>query len=364
MTTMVAAAARRLHTGVVLVALTSLTGLSLSGCGNSLFDSSTSPAAELTQPKETQQQAPIAKIAVAPIIGAPDAVARQMQQEFTGAVSKQRVAVSSAKDERVDYTLRGYIVAAKDKSGTKVSYIWDVTDPTGKRVNRITGEEVVAANPSKDPWAALTPVVAQSIADKAANSFLTWLPSQGASAAVASSNSSIHPAGAGAATAGTTQPAPPATQSIAAASQPASTEATGSINRGGLVNAALVPAVSGAPGDGNTSLAAAMRRILAKEGVPAGDNRKGAYSVRGKVTVSAVSNGEQDIKIEWHVYDGHGSFVAAVTQNNKIPAGRLNGDWGAIADDAASGAAGKIKQVIADHQSGKPVQTSGAQKAG
>jgi hypothetical protein len=86
--------------------------------------------------------------------------------------------------------------------------------------------------------------------------------------------------------------------------------------------------------------------------------------VRGKVSVGAANNGEQDIKIEWHVYDGHGSFVAAVTQNNKIPAGRLDGAWGSIADDAASGAAGKIKQVIADHQAGKPIQTSGTQKTG
>ena len=43
--------------------------------------------------------------------------------------------------------LRGYIVAARDKTSTKVSYIWDVTDPTGKRVNRITGEEVVGDAP-------------------------------------------------------------------------------------------------------------------------------------------------------------------------------------------------------------------------
>ena len=67
---------------------------------------------------------------MAPIIGAPDAIAKQIQQEFTSAVEKQRVAVVTGKDERADYTLRGYIVAAKDKSATKVSYIWDVTDPT------------------------------------------------------------------------------------------------------------------------------------------------------------------------------------------------------------------------------------------
>ena len=117
-------------------------------------------------------------MAVAPIIGAPDGVAKQIQEEFSGAVERQRVSVSTAKDERVDYTLRGYIVAAKDKNGTKVSYIWDVTDPTGKRVNRITGEEIVAGHASKDPWAAITPSVAQSVAGKAANSFVPGCQTQ------------------------------------------------------------------------------------------------------------------------------------------------------------------------------------------
>ena len=94
---------------------------------------------------------PLARVAVAPIVGAPDAIAKQIQQEFTSAIEKQRVSVTASKEERADYTLRGYIVAAKDKTATKVSYIWDVTDPSGKRVNRITGEEVISANAIQGP---------------------------------------------------------------------------------------------------------------------------------------------------------------------------------------------------------------------
>ncbi len=135
---------------------------------------------------------------VAPIIGAPDGVAKQIQDEFSGAVERQRVSVSTAKDDRVDYILRGYLVAAKDKGGTKVSYIWDVTDQTGKRVNRITGEEVVSGHASKDPWAAITPTVAQSVSGKAASSFVAWLQTQGGQGAVASSSSTGQPAGVGA----------------------------------------------------------------------------------------------------------------------------------------------------------------------
>ncbi len=45
----------------------------------------------------------------------------------------------------------------------------------GKRVHRITGEEV-APGAGKDPWAAVTPQVVQSIADKTATQIASWLP--------------------------------------------------------------------------------------------------------------------------------------------------------------------------------------------
>ena len=156
-------------------------GLGLAGCetggsfgnffgSNNIFGSSgsTQLAEPVASAKPAEAQPALAKVTVAPIIGAPDGVAKQIQDEFSGAVERQRVSVSTAKDDRVDYILRGYLVAAKDKGGTKVSYIWDVTDQTGKRVNRITGEEVVSGHASKDPWAAITPTVAQSVSGKAA----------------------------------------------------------------------------------------------------------------------------------------------------------------------------------------------------
>src|SRR5947207_13640194 len=249
-----AAAARRWNPRMARVILVAILGVGLAGCetassmfGGSLFGSSNTPAPEIAAPSQPAPQPPLAKIAVAPIIGAPDAIAKQIQQEFTSAVEKQRVSVTSGKDERADYTLRGYIVAAKDKSATKVSYIWDVTDPTGKRVNRITGEEVVSANTAKDPWAALTPQVAQSIASKAASSFIAWLPSQSGQGPLAS-NVAAQPAGISA------QPAAAQGEPkrMAAGKQPAAALAgatTGSIARDGPVQA-VVPSVVGAPGDG------------------------------------------------------------------------------------------------------------------
>ena len=284
---------------------------------------------------------------MAAIVGAPDAIAKQIQQEFTSAIEKQRVSVTANKDERADYTLRGYIVAAKDKSATKVSYIWDVTDPSGKRVNRITGEEVVSANATKDPWAAITPQVAQSIAGKAANSFVAWLPSQSSQAPNVAQPSSVGaqptaaapPAGAvKRATAGKQQPG-------ATAAAPPSTT-TGSIGREGPVTA-IVPSVTGAPGDGSASLTAAIQRELTSKGVSISDRATAvAYRVEGTVTVGEAKQGKQPIHIEWLVRDPQGKKLGTVSQRNEIPEGSLDGEWGSNATQAAGAAAQGIVKLL------------------
>ena len=297
-------------------------------------------------------QPALAKVVVAPIIGAPDGTGKQIQEEFASAVEKQRITVSTAKDERVDYTLRGYIVAAKDKNGTKVSYIWDVTDPTGKRVNRITGEEIVPGHSSKDPWAAMTPAIAQSIASKAATSFVSWLGTQNASGAVATNSTSGQPAGVGAQNATpesavrTARPAAKQGPNAPTSTQTSGTSATGSIAREEQV-VALVPAVTGAPGDGSQSLAAAIQRELSGKGVALTDRpAAGAYRVEGTVTVGKAQQGKQPIQIEWLVRDPQGKKVGTVSQKNEIAEGSLDGQWGKTAEQAAGAAAQGIIKLL------------------
>jgi len=346
-----AAAARREQLGRTLTVLATLAALALAGCESafSLFGSSATAPQDSIVAAPVAPQPPLAKVMVAPIIGAPDAVAKQIQQEFTGAIEKQRVAVAVSKDERVDYTLRGYIVAAKDKQGTKVSYIWDVTDPTGKRVNRVTGEEMASAGGAKDPWAALTPAVAQSIAGKAANSFATWLTTRGQSA-VASTTS--HPAGVGAQANAEGAPAeakaPPAAKAAVANATPTPqpAAATGSISNDGPL-AAVVPNVNGAPGDGSTSLASALQRELSGKGISmASKSAAAAYRVEGTVTVGAAKEGKQPIQIEWLVRDPQGKKLGTVSQRNEIPEGSLDGPWGKTAEQAAGAAAQGILKLL------------------
>jgi hypothetical protein len=324
----------------------------------SLFGSSSSPAApELAAAAPAAPQPALAKIVVAPIIGAPDQVGKQIRQEFTSAVEKQRVTVVAGKEERADYTLRGYIVASKEKTGTKVAYIWDVTDPAGKRVNRITGEELVTgANASKDPWVVVTPQVSQSIGNKAANLFAAWLPSQAAVASNAmqpASSAGAPPPSASPEATPVAAASPPAKQRVASAAKtaPVATAAaepgttTGSIGRQNVM--AVVPSVTGAPGDGSASLTSAIQRELTSKGVALADKPTGAaYRVEGSVTMGAAKEGKQPIHIEWLVRDPQGKKLGTVSQRNEIPEGSLDGAWGSTATQAASAAAQGIVKLL------------------
>ena len=321
--------------------------LGLSGCesGTSILGGQNAPSPE-TQISQTAPQKPAVaqtRISIAPVIGAPDNVAKQLQSELTSAVERQQVAIATGV-EKVDFTVRGYVVAAKEKSQTKVSYIWDVTDPSGKRVNRITGEEIIAGTPGKDPWSAVTGAISQQIAQKTAASFVTWLPQGGGKPAIASN---APPVGVGVTSAApqTLASGPSPEAQNASLRQPAQGPATGSISREDLT--ALVPAVSGAPGDGAQSLTGAIQAELARNGVPlTSQASQSSYRVEGVVKVGTTRDGKQPIQIDWNVKDPSGKKLGTVSQKNEIPEGSLDGAWGKTADAAAAAAAQGILKLL------------------
>jgi hypothetical protein len=331
-TTIDAAAAWHVPNGLVLAALAAFLGFGLGGCetSNNVVGGATPGERQALATPAPAQAAPVqSRVAIAPVIGAPDAVARQFSTQLSDAVERQRIAVAKAPIDKADYTLRGYVVAAREKTGIKVSYIWDVTDPAGKRVNRITGEEVVATPDAREPWAAVTPKVVQTIAGKTAASLGVWLPNH-MQAAVATTQST---AATGA------QPVPTVLASAAATT-------TGSIGREGGV-AALVPSVTGAPGDGAVSLTGALQQELSRNGVALADKASpAAYRVEGKVTMGAGRDGKQPIQIDWHVKDPQGKRLGTVSQKNEIPQGSLDGSWGKTADAAAAAAAQGILKLL------------------
>ena len=327
-----------------------LVGAGAAGCETGSSILSNPFASNDTSPAQQATAAPtaLAKIALAPVIGAPDPVSKQLASQLTSAAEKHRITLAPDREAKADYLLRGYIVAARDKTSTKVSYIWDVSDQTGKRVNRITGEEVAATVNPKDPWASVTPQVTQSIADKTAASLGSWIPNQ-ANAAVASGSSAAAPSAVGAAQ--NQVPIQSASASGDTSRERASSTAavsgttTASLPRSEDV-AASIPAVTGAPGDGNQALAGALQSELSRQGVSLTDRASGTYKVEGKVIVGAAKEGKQSIQIDWRVKDPQGKSLGTVSQKNEIAQGSLDGAWGKTADAAAAAAAQGILKLL------------------
>lgn len=347
MTTINAAAAVHVGKRGRIAAFALIIAVGMAGCstnGGDLLQSNNSPLAtdSTTAPSRTSR----AKIALAPVIGAPSTIASQIVAQVSGEIGKQNIQVAKTPNEKVDYTLRGYIVAAREATGTKVSYIWDVTNPKGARVHRITGEEVVKGAGPGDPWASVSPQLIQVIASKTSQKLGQWMPQKAAPAPsatpVAAAGSATATAASQVASSGT---AAASTQGAKRVASTASRATTGSIPKTGTVTA-LVPTVQGAPGDGSRSLAAALRNELMRNGVKPAAPGMASYRVEGRVKMGAAEAGQQPIKIDWVVKDPRGGNLGTVSQENKIPAGSLDGAWGGTATAAAVAATQGILKLL------------------
>lgn len=354
MTTIDSAAVRRAKTSLTLATFAAFVGLTLAGCGTTtgLFTEASDSSAASTDllANNSAAAAQASQVAIAPVIGAPEQIASQMQTALGTSMQSRQIASTSGTSAAAAYTLRGYIVAAREQAGTKISYIWDVNDRTGNRVNRITGEEIATSGASRDPWASVTPQVISTIADKTAASLATWLQTQTPVAPAAVAGASIQKTAvqtSSAASTGVTTAADTASQ--VASTTPAALGTTGSIQRGGALTA-VVPSVTGAPGDGSVSLTRALQSELSRNGVSMAQNQQaGSYRVEGSVKVGQGSNGKQPIQIDWDVKDLKGKKLGTVSQKNDIPQGSLDGAWGQTANAAAAAAAQGILKLMKEN---------------
>jgi hypothetical protein len=262
---------------------------------------------------------------IAPIIGPPPNVAAELSTALVTAGKERSLTLVTSGSG--DYTMRGYLAASGEKKGAKVSYIWDITDAKGARVARFSGEEAIGSRPTADPWSGVDSAALRSIAAKSTSQIAAGMPKRG----VLSGSSSSTPA-------------------AAPASTPTATPAPGPapLAKGPVM--ALVAPVTGAPGDGRSSLTAAIKKRLYAGGVKLAGGSESAgrnvYTVKGTVSVTDAGGGKQTIKIDWQVLDPNGRSLGNVTQQNVIPKGSLSGPWGAIADAAAGAAASGIIKLL------------------
>ena len=273
---------------LVLTCLSACGGGPGSPSGSSFWSSATSLLSRST------------KVAVAPIIGTPPQVATDLTEALVTAGKDRSLTLIPGISSSANYTLRGYLVATNERGGSKISYIWDVTDAQGGRVARVSGDEMISGHADGDPWAGVDSTTLRAIAGKTTSQLAATL-SRGGSApsAVAASDAN-----------------PPAWASAAA---PATGATTTPLDL-------RLAAGAGAPGDGQRSLTTALKKRLYAGGIKlANGTTENVYMVKGSVVMADASGGKQSIRIDWLVLDPSGRKLGTVSQQNTIPRGSLNG---------------------------------------
>lgn len=111
----------------------------------------------------------------------------------------------------------------------------------------------------------------------------------------------------------------------------------------------FVGAVTGAPGDGDTSLPLNLSRDLAGPDshvvtAPAGAD----FTVTGHIIVTPYKNGQMMVELDWTVLDSNHRKIGQVTQLHPLALADITPYWGDVAAAAASEAAGGIQKVVAN----------------
>ncbi|MBJ7535205.1 hypothetical protein JDN40_13910 [Rhodomicrobium vannielii ATCC 17100] len=330
----------------------------LAGCSGDLFQNSDN--ASLTQKAKPA-------VALSAGQGVPQTHASKVDEQLAASIKAKGIVLVDAKDAQ--YILKPTYVAATEKKGTKVAYTIDVTDKAGNTVRTISGEEIVSNKRGGDKWKHLNDEGIQKVALKSATDVALWVenpnaPQAAPAIAVAQPATPVKTAAAPAPTPVKTaaaqpaapkvrQPAPAAEPSLASAIAAPAPRAHASANPAEVV--AVVSGVTGAPGDGKTSLTEAMKRALNRQGIKLlSSATPGSYKIQGQVEMGAAQNGQQPITIRWVVVDPTGKQLEkTVVQNNKINAGMLDGPWGEIADQAAGAAAAEVTKLLSKSPTGQ-----------
>lgn len=109
----------------------------------------------------------------------------------------------------------------------------------------------------------------------------------------------------------------------------------------------LLAGIEGAPGDGDVSLADAIRVALRRAAVPIAEGPgAGILQLRAKINVTRAAAQTDLVALQWSLHDPAGKEIGVISQENTVPTGRLNSPWRDLALAMADGASDGILALI------------------
>ena len=254
-------------------------------------------------------------VMIAPISGAPSPLNTQLAETIAEAAQALDVAAVTRGAGRGASLLQGDAKIVEGDNRKDLLFRWVLSSPDGLIIDQTEMRLAAFDETSEDPWLVfantdLTPIVSQTAAY-----LYQWLYRPTALAARPEA------------------PPPPLDLDI---------DGTYSI---------FVPPVSGAPGDGATSLTEAMRKLLSHEDliIPINLTERptaNSYIIAGNVNASRLSDEVEEITIDWELISPDGDLLGTAGQQNQIAAGSLDGQWGDTALFAVEAAAEGVLNLL------------------
>lgn len=131
------------------------------------------PANLQDEAPQTAQAAQRGTIRFLPIIGAPVKAVTPLSRTLGRDARAAGLTIKSSKDPTAGHILKGYLSAYADGQDTVVTYVWDVLDAGGQRLNRIQGQQKVPGT-AADPWSAVPDEVMQTIGSETIRQYVAW----------------------------------------------------------------------------------------------------------------------------------------------------------------------------------------------
>jgi len=135
----------------------------------------TAPASA-TNPAPAQSAAigSVARIQFAPIVGTSVEAATALSERLASRSRERGMVLARSNDPATTHMLKGYFTPLKEGKQTTVIYVWDVYDPSGNRIHRISGQEK-AASGSGDGWKGVSDATMRTIAETTIDQLADWL---------------------------------------------------------------------------------------------------------------------------------------------------------------------------------------------
>lgn len=268
-------------------------------------------------------------LAVAPVIGAPDAASDRLTSTIAEAARARGVRL--AEDNRAagfDYVLEGTASARQTPQGTVIAFAWDLTDADGIRQHRFVDTQIVPTRAPDVAWGPAGNASLQRVAQDVAAELESFY---GARMALA-------PPRAGDAARVTTAALSPAGEPEEAPAAPLALTGPLTIH---------LRQVAGEPRMAAPVLGAALRSALQRRGAHlVAAPEPGALVLTGAMVVRPTSGGGDIVTLDWTVARADGTPLGDVVQERIFAPGRLAAEWEAAGAAAADDAARAVFQLV------------------